>query len=411
MSNTSRIANRAINVSPNITAATRPASLSATSVTSMPDPWTPYFVLSIAEMKQRADMKQTFLKEVMIRDVHYGSLGNNKKPTLLKPGAELLLHSMALTWEFTDAESPIRDYTESTDGEGLVLYRRDCLVYRQCGDIRFLVVRAQGTCSSRETQYRYREMKRLCPTCKQPALIVSDYAPEWVCWEKKGGCKAKFPTGDPSIENQEVGLELNPNLADYENTIEKMADKRALVAAALLACGCSDLFTQDMEHAIIPATAETLATIPEVVQPRDLATPATITVKMPIDQPPESSTITTTVLDHLKETVSLYHSRGIPRQIFEDMVFAHLGAKKIEATATTSQATNLRNAVMSWSAPPLDEIKPADISAEAFSIAIPDARIREAYLEQIDPNAISIADLTQAQRSSLASLVYQQVAA
>jgi hypothetical protein len=66
---------------------------------------------------------------------------------------------------------------------------------------------------------------------------------------------------------------------------------------------------------------------------------------------------------------------------------------------------------MSWSAPPLDEIKPADISAEAFSIAIPDARIREAYLEQIDPNAISIADLTQAQRSSLASLVYQQVAA
>jgi type IV secretory pathway VirB10-like protein len=43
------------------------------------------------------------------------------------------------------------------------------------------------------------------------------------------------------------------------NTIEKMADKRALVAATLLATGCSDIFTQDMEEDKEPAPEDSSA--------------------------------------------------------------------------------------------------------------------------------------------------------
>ena len=39
----------------------------------------------------------------------------------------------------------------------------------------------------------------------------------------------------------------NPDVADLVNTILKMADKRALVAATLIATGMSEYFTQDIE--------------------------------------------------------------------------------------------------------------------------------------------------------------------
>jgi hypothetical protein len=41
----------------------------------------------------------------------------------------------------------------------------------------------------------------------------------------------------------------NPDVADVVNTIQKMAQKRALVAATLIATSASEFFTQDMEDA------------------------------------------------------------------------------------------------------------------------------------------------------------------
>jgi len=42
----------------------------------------------------------------------------------------------------------------------------------------------------------------------------------------------------------------NPDVADAVNTIQKMAQKRALVAATLIATSASEFFTQDMEDAV-----------------------------------------------------------------------------------------------------------------------------------------------------------------
>jgi hypothetical protein len=49
----------------------------------------------------------------------------------------------------------------------------------------------------------------------------------------------------------------NPDVSDLVNTILKMADKRALVAATLIATGLSEYFTQDMDDFV---TAEFVAT-------------------------------------------------------------------------------------------------------------------------------------------------------
>ena len=68
--------------------------------------------------------------------------------------------------------------------------------------------------------------------------------------EKKGGCGEKFEDNDTRITKQESGQVANPDIADLTNTLEKMADKRALVAATLLATGCSDIFTQDLEDRV-----------------------------------------------------------------------------------------------------------------------------------------------------------------
>jgi hypothetical protein len=368
--------------------------------------WTPHFVLTIDQMRDLAQTKQQFFEQVMKRDLHYGSLGNNAKPTLLKPGAELLLSSMGLYAELVDAEFPIRNYDSGPDSEAIILYRRDCLVYRQEGAARILVARAEGTCSTRETQYRYREMKRSCPICKSASIIKGkeEYGGGWVCWIKRGGCDAKFQTGDASIEIQRVGREINPDIADLENTIEKIADKRALVAATLLATGCSDLFTQDMEDAVVPANAENG---PEA------------TASAHNDPAAPSPTVTVPTVDHIKETIAIFQCRNMPRTVFGEMVLRHLGVPEIKTDSrfTQQQVAALRSDVITWS--PLTDrprspepiTHPTCFDAAAFAKAIPDDKERDVYLEQIDPDAVTIADLTPSQCEELRLLIHGRLAA
>src|ERR1019366_4062338 len=94
---------------------------------------------------------------------------------------------------------------------------------------------------------------RMCPTCGKTGTVIKgkqEYGGGWLCFAKKGGCGAKFPFNDKRIQDQNVGDVPNPDIADLVNTLEKMADKRALVAATLLATGCSDIFTPDLEDGV-----------------------------------------------------------------------------------------------------------------------------------------------------------------
>jgi hypothetical protein len=230
------------------------AALAVAPATPPPVLWTPTFALAVDEMVKRKEAKHEFFLRVMDRGVHFGVIpGTGDKPTLLKPGAEMLLANMGLQPSFFDAtDSPEVDILGTAHkGEPYIKYRRICIIYRQLGarvDDRMIVAQAEGSCSSWETKYRYRNAEKVCPNCGGGFIKKSKFDnKEWYCYAKIGGCGATFPPDDTRIVDQVVGKVPNPDVCELENTVLKMADKRALVAATLLATGCSDIFTQDVE--------------------------------------------------------------------------------------------------------------------------------------------------------------------
>ena len=186
-----------------------------------------------------------FVSRVLRRDVDYGVIPGTDKLTLLKPGAEKLTTFFGLSTRFRLIER-IEDWTgEEHGGEPFFYYLYRCRLSR--GDL--LIAEADGSCNSRETKYRYRDAQRKCPECGNAAIIKGkeEYGGGYLCFRKKGGCGAKFSTGDPVIETQQVGRVANADIADQVNTIQKMGQKRSLIAATLLAVNASEFFTQDVE--------------------------------------------------------------------------------------------------------------------------------------------------------------------
>lgn len=242
----------------------RNSTSQAVAVLDNPRPpalWTPRFAMTVDAAVDLVNQKREFFDRVMREGQHYGRIPGMPKetrPALLKPGAELLNAAMGLHPELADAEPPVRDYSGAQHGgQPYWSFRRVCRIYRQTGSgetDRMLVAQAEGACNSWETKFRYRDQQRACPTCGQAAIreakVEDGKAGGFYCWRKIGGCGANFHHDDPRILSQKVGRVLNPEVFELENTGLKMADKRALVAATLLATGCSDLFTQDLEDQV-----------------------------------------------------------------------------------------------------------------------------------------------------------------
>ena len=126
-----------------------------------------------------------FVQAQMKKNVDFGVIPGTSKPTLLKPGAEKLcrLFSLRPGYELIHF---ITDFEQP-----LFFYHYRCTLVRQ-GE---MVGEGDGSCNSREKKYEAQKYK----------------------------------------------------IFDLTNTICKMAQKRALVAAVLSSCGASAFFTQDLE--------------------------------------------------------------------------------------------------------------------------------------------------------------------
>src|ERR687896_462647 len=202
---------------------------------------------------ERYNAVTEFVSRVLRKDVDYGVIPGTEKRTLLKPGAEKLTTFFGLSTRFQLLER-IEDWTgESHGGEPFFYYLYRCQLAR--GDL--LIAEGDASCNSREAKYRWREAQRACPACGQSAIIKGreEYGGGWVCFKKKGGCGAKYPDGDQTIESQQTGRVFNPDIADQVNTIQKMSQKRSLVGAVLLAVNASEFFTQDVEDMHINTAA------------------------------------------------------------------------------------------------------------------------------------------------------------
>ena len=211
--------------------------------------------LPVMSMEVAIERRQTIVvavQKLMKAGLDYGVIpGTGNKPTLLQPGADKLnnLFGLVPTFETTNQDL---DWTgERHGGEAFFYYEVKCKLFR--GD--YLMGEGAGSANSWEAKYRYRKAARACPECSEEAIIKGkqEYGAGWLCYAKKGGCGAKFEDGDPAIEDQFTGDVPNPNAAEQVNTILKMANKRAKIAATLNAVSASEFFTQDREEMIPPA--------------------------------------------------------------------------------------------------------------------------------------------------------------
>jgi hypothetical protein len=221
--------------------------------------------------------KKDLIDGIMKENVDYGVIPGSKKPSLLKAGAEKATSFFGLCPRFTDAEA-VEDWTgEKHNGEPFFYYRRTCNLYRGST----LVASVDGSCNSWEKKYRYRWVEESqVPAHINKATLKTQggRVSEFVFAIEKAETSGKY--GKPAeywqrfrdaIENGtavqisrktskgtspawEIDGTMyclpNEDPADIVNTVLKMADKRALVAATLIATGLSEYFTQDVEDYI-----------------------------------------------------------------------------------------------------------------------------------------------------------------
>jgi hypothetical protein len=242
-------------------------------------------IMSVSQMVAQHQMIKDLMKKVFVKDLHYGIIpgterkdrdGNEiAKPTLLKAGAEKLSVMFRL--------SPSYEIQESFLEGGHREYRITCtLTHIPTGEVWGTGV---GQASTMESRHRYRKGERVCPTCGNETIIKgkAEYGGGWICFQKKGGCGAKFSESDPAITEQVVGRMENDNPADQVNTVLKMGKKRALTDATLTCTGASDFFTQDKEDQRANAMAR--AGIDEQEPPSKETVPAPQNPLIPPEQP------------------------------------------------------------------------------------------------------------------------------
>lgn len=208
------------------------------------------------EIRAQVNLIQEVMRAVMKENTHYGIIPGCQKPSLWKPGAEVLFATFRVSVDplvedlSTPDEARFRVTARGTSNHGL-----------QLGS-------AVGEASSDEEKYKWREV-----VCEE----------EWEATpEDQRRTKWKrAKTGSYSIR------QVRTNIADCRNTILKMAAKRATVALALQITAASDIFTQDIED--VPEEARD--SVAEEVVPEVL--PAEIKKKEPTNgatPPPQAVT-------------------------------------------------------------------------------------------------------------------------
>ena len=225
--------------------------------------------LTPEEGMERVSLITEFVREAMKENVDFGAIPGTTKKTLLKAGAEKLTTLFGLSTKFVD-EKVVENFD---DEDPFFYYRRKCQLWR--GNL--MIAEASGSCNSKEKKFRWRWVKEheVPKTLKikdletrktvlgafawqiESADTKYKTAEEWARLKEamEAGETNRFMKEQPWNGKEEVYHEIedvlyrvpNEEIFDMVNTYLKMADKRALVAATLIAVNASDFFTQDLE--------------------------------------------------------------------------------------------------------------------------------------------------------------------
>ena len=232
-------------------------------------------VRNVAELTKRAEIEAA-LKNEMKDGVHY--LATTKdgeiRYSLLKPGAEYLMERLGLCARVQPSTiiPMVRDFDR-----GYISITATCVVYAIDAEGRELpIAQLDGSCNSYEPRFRYVMAEPTCPQCGAMTIFRSKKDGEgFFCWKKKGGCGATFSSNDKAITSQKLGRIENPDIMGSENSILKIAEKRAEVATVLAATNMSKHFTQDLEDDLPPdGRQSTTGGQPPAEQPTPTPRPA-----------------------------------------------------------------------------------------------------------------------------------------
>jgi hypothetical protein len=200
---------------------------------------------SLPAAKAQFEAIQEFVKTVLKEGVDYGTVPGIDKPFLFKSGGEKLCALFGYAPQYVTLQA-IEDWGDRNP-LGFFFYRYRCdLVSKKSGVVMGSGI---GSANSKEERFRWTQGTRKCPNCGKATIIKGreEYGGGWICWSRKeSACGAKFLEKDPTITEQSVER-VEREAFSQANNIDKQAQKRALVASALIATGTSSLFTQDEE--------------------------------------------------------------------------------------------------------------------------------------------------------------------
>jgi hypothetical protein len=182
--------------------------------------------LTALQVRENVNLIQEVMKGVMKGPskenpdgVHFGTIPGTPKPTLFKPGAEVLAATFRIAVSYV---------IEDLCGKGFSRYRIRAIGTHQTSGC--VLGEGLGACSSLEEKYKWR---------KASSNSEFDATPE----DQR---RSKF--GYNRSEKREYEIkQVRTEAADQDNTILKMACKRAMVAMILNVTAASDIFTQDIE--------------------------------------------------------------------------------------------------------------------------------------------------------------------
>lgn len=212
-------------------------------------------------------------RKVLRPGIDYGPIPGTDKNALKKPGAEKLANAFGYCPEFEEV-NVVRQWTGP---EPLFAFEYRCnLRSIETGKI---VATAIGECNSYESKYRWRWVqaheveprtdlsvyRTRTDLVREPVFAIEKaetagkYGKPADYWQRfneaigKGtASRVKVPRakGDP-MDGWEIKTTLyrvpNEDVFSLVNTISKMAQKRALIAAVLIGCNASEFFAQEPE--------------------------------------------------------------------------------------------------------------------------------------------------------------------
>jgi hypothetical protein len=238
-------------------------------------------LMQIGDLIARRQAIVEMTRQVMTKDVDYGKIPGTDKDVLLKPGAEKLCSMFGLSPDFSLIERTEDWSGEAHSGEPFFYYFYKCRLLRNG----FPVGEGEGSCNSRESKYRWRWVQEndLPANANKDRLVMkrsSIVEPTFAVDKAETGGKYGKPLDywqrfrDAIASGAAMKVEKvkrdggkmwaweiastayrvpNPDVADQVNTLQKMAQKRALIAATLIAVNASEFFTQDLEDIQPPA--------------------------------------------------------------------------------------------------------------------------------------------------------------